>query len=118
MGLHIARAKLGKSFPIAIAIMMGVGLLSLPVIGYSGPAMYWWHKPFSGSQSACVAKARHIMPGHDDKPNGAFYSTSEITAAVKCINHGTNPLVVLIVTGNSGDTTKRMFDGLKRRMFG
>ena len=57
------------------------------------------------------------MPGHDDKPNGAFYSTSDITAVVKCIKQAEKPLVVLIVTGNSSQKAKQTFDALKNRMF-
>jgi len=79
--------------------------------------MYWWHDLFPGNQSQCLTKARLIMPGHDDKPNGAFYSTSDITAVVKCIKQAEKPLVVLIVTGNSSQKAKQTFDALKNRMF-
>ena len=117
MDRQIVVLKQRKVFSTAIAIMVTLGGLSFPTVGYSGPAMYWWHKVFPGNQSQCVTKARHIMPGHDNKPSGAFYSTSDITAVVKCIKQAGKPLAVLIVTGNSRDKAKRTFDGLRKRMF-
>jgi hypothetical protein len=64
-----------------------------------------------------VEKARHIMPGHDDKKNGAFWSTDEITAVVKCIDYGKRPLVVLIVTSDQRSEARRTLESLKDRMF-
>lgn len=117
MNKQIAVLEQRKSFRTAIAILMALGGLSIPSVGYSGPAMYWWHKPFPGNQSQCVAKARHIMPGHDNKPNGAFYSTSDITAVVKCIKQAGKPLGILIVTGTTSQKAKQTFDALRNRMF-
>tara|TARA_R110002073_G_scaffold298059_1_gene464576 strand:- start:182 stop:538 length:357 start_codon:yes stop_codon:yes gene_type:complete len=109
--------KQRKIFSRTIVVALVVGFLWLPTMSHAGPAMYWWHKPFSGTQLQCVKKARHIMPGHDEKPNGAFHSTDHITAVIKCIDYEKKPLAVLIVTGNSKDKTKTYFSALKKRMF-
>ena len=83
----------------------------------AGPALYWWHEPVSMSQEECVEEARHIMPGHKNKSDGAFWSNEDVTAVVKCIDYGNQPLVVLIVTADRKDEAKRKYKALKRRMF-
>ena len=110
-------SKHANLFSGVIAVTVTLGCLLTPTAAYSGPALYWWHAPFTGSQSECVAWAQKIMPGDDDNPAGARAFESDYTPVVKCIKQAQKPLAVLIVTGTSTEKTKQTFDALKNRMF-